>query len=169
MNLPATLSRPLVNNAARIFSLPAKLLPFTAQKAVLNSILHTLFAEALADGDFEFLEGHWLKLEIRDLSQTWYFTSSGEKLKIQKFWPTSDVLFSANLNDLVLIAARKADPDTLFFQRRLRIEGNTELGLEIKNLIDSIDLETLPGLLNRLMNQCADMIQQVELDEQRPC
>ncbi|MEZ5482089.1 MAG: SCP2 sterol-binding domain-containing protein [Porticoccaceae bacterium] len=74
--------------------------------------------------------------------------------------------FSANLNDLVLIAARKADPDTLFFQRRLRIEGDTELGLEIKNLIDGIDLNALPLLLNKLMGQCAEMIHQVELEQQ---
>ena len=43
-----------------------------------------------------------------------------------------DVSFSGNANDLVLIAARKEDPDTLFFQRRLRIEGDTELGLYVK-------------------------------------
>jgi predicted lipid carrier protein YhbT len=33
-----------------------------------------------------------------------------------------------------MIAARKQDPDTLFFQRRLVIEGDTELGLYVKNL-----------------------------------
>ena len=62
--LPMVLARPLVNNAARMFSLPAKLVPFTAHKAVLDHVLHTLFAEALADGDFEFLEGYWLELEV---------------------------------------------------------------------------------------------------------
>jgi predicted lipid carrier protein YhbT len=34
---------------------------------------------------------------------------------------------------------REEDPDTLFFARRLTIEGDTELGLVAKNLLDGID------------------------------
>ncbi len=60
---------------------------------------------------------------------------------------------------MVLIAARKEDPDTLFFQRRLRIEGDTELGLEVKNLMDSIDLELLPAPVKFVLQQSADFIQ----------
>ncbi|STL79926.1 sterol-binding protein [Escherichia coli] len=44
----------------------------------------------------------------------------------------ADVSFSADASDLLMIAARKQDPDTLFFQRRLVIEGDTELGLYVK-------------------------------------
>ncbi|MEF1206178.1 ubiquinone anaerobic biosynthesis accessory factor UbiT, partial [Photobacterium damselae] len=69
-----------------------------------------------------------------------------------------DVSFSGECNDLVLIAARKEDPDTLFFQRRLRIEGDTELGLEVKNLMDSIDLESLPAPVQFVLQQSADFI-----------
>ena len=39
---------------------------------------------------------------------------------------------------------RQEDPDTLFFNRRLKIEGDTELGLVVKNLLDSIDWSTVP-------------------------
>ena len=69
-----------------------------------------------------------------------------------------DVSFSGNLNDLVLIAGRKEDPDTLFFQRRLSIEGDTELGLEVKNLMDSVDLDLLPTPLKTLLNQIEKLI-----------
>ncbi|HBI80195.1 MAG TPA: sterol-binding protein, partial [Marinobacter adhaerens] len=37
------------------------------------------------------------------------------------------------------LAERRQDPDQLFFQRRLVIEGDTELGLSLKNLLDSIE------------------------------
>ena len=67
--------------------------------------------------------------------------------------------FAASLNDLILIAGRKEDPDSLFFQRRLRIEGDTELGLELKNLLDSIDLDLLPGLLKRALCDLATFVQ----------
>ena len=69
-----------------------------------------------------------------------------------------DVSFSANGDDLLLIAGRKEDPDTLFFQRRLKIEGDTELGLEVKNLIDAIELEHLPSLVHKGVNSCANFL-----------
>jgi len=34
---------------------------------------------------------------------------------------------------------REEDPDTLFFKRKLQIEGDTELGLITKNLLDSVE------------------------------
>ena len=35
------------------------------------------------------------------------------------------------------------DPDTLFFSRRLLMEGETDLGLLVKNTLDAIDWEAL--------------------------
>ena len=80
-----------------------------------------------------------------------------------------DVSFEAQLNDLILIAGRKEDPDSLFFQRRLRIEGDTELGLEVKNLMDSIDLDVLPGLLKHGLTELASFIQRgLQLTQAQP-
>jgi hypothetical protein len=41
---------------------------------------------------------------------------------------------------LCAAGARQQDPDTLFFSRRLAMEGDTELGLLVKNTIDAIEL-----------------------------
>jgi predicted lipid carrier protein YhbT len=38
---------------------------------------------------------------------------------------------------------RKEDPDTLFFSRRLLMEGDTELGLLVKNTLDAMELPPL--------------------------
>ncbi|MGB7997639.1 MAG: SCP2 sterol-binding domain-containing protein, partial [Photobacterium halotolerans] len=51
--------------------------------------------------------------------------------------------------------ARKVDPDTLFFQRRLTMQGDTELGLAVKNLLDSLDLDSLPKSLHWLLTKAA--------------
>ena len=59
---------------------------------------------------------------------------------------------------MILIAARKEDPDTLFFQRRLRIEGDTELGLYVKNLMDAIDLDAMPKPLRFGLLQLAEFV-----------
>ena len=49
--------------------------------------------------------------------------------------------------DFVALALRREDPDTLFFQRRLVVEGETETGLHLKNLLDGWEYD-LPAHLN---------------------
>ena len=55
------------------------------------------------------------------------------------------------------ISQRGEDPDTLFFSRRLVMEGDTELGLLVKNTLDALDMDVLkPGkVLRTLLNQAA--------------
>ncbi|OTA17926.1 sterol carrier protein, SCP [Xenorhabdus vietnamensis] len=66
--------------------------------------------------------------------------------------------FREAFNDFILIAACKEDPDTLLFQRRLWIERNTELGLHVKNLMDSIELESMPSILRFGLLRLAEFI-----------
>ncbi|MCG3730030.1 ubiquinone anaerobic biosynthesis accessory factor UbiT [Vibrio cincinnatiensis] len=148
----------LVQNAASILRSPIHLLPKSVQKKVLLDGLKMVFHEALVDGDFEFLNDKWLKVEIRDLDLHWYISYQQDRLLVADVPQQEDVSFSGNLNDLILIAGRKEDPDTLFFQRRLSIEGDTELGLEVKNLMDSVDLQQLPQALQILLQQLADFV-----------
>ncbi|WP_394145486.1 ubiquinone anaerobic biosynthesis accessory factor UbiT [Vibrio atypicus] len=149
----------LVQNAASILRSPVHLLPQSVQKKALLEGLKTVFKEALEDGDFEFLEDKWLKVEVKDMHLSWYISYEDDRLVVADKPMQEDVAFRGNLNDLVLIAGRKEDPDTLFFQRRLSIEGDTELGLEVKNLMDSVDLQSLPKPLQTLLNQLADFVQ----------
>lgn len=55
--------------------------------------------------------------------------------------------------DYYRLARRLEDPDTLFFSRRLTIDGDTELGLLVKNLLDAIDWTHLPGPLGPLLER----------------
>lgn len=48
---------------------------------------------------------------------------------------------AGRLDDLVALARRDEDPDTLFFQRRLMLEGDTATGLLLKNLLDALDFD----------------------------
>ncbi len=148
----------LVQNAASILRSPIHLLPQNVQKKALLDAMGLVFREALQDGDFEFLEGKWLKVEVKDMELRWFISYQNDKLVVADKPVAEDVSFSGNLNDLVLIAGRKEDPDTLFFQRRLSIEGDTELGLEVKNLMDSVDLQQLPKALQILLHQLADFV-----------
>ncbi len=56
-----------------------------------------------------------------------------------------DLSFRANLSAFMQMVARQEDPDTLFFNRELSIEGDTELGLVVKNMLDAIEWPQLPS------------------------
>lgn len=58
-----------------------------------------------------------------------------------------DLAFRANLSAFLQLLTRQEDPDTLFFNRTLSIEGDTELGLVIKNMLDALEWPTLRGVL----------------------
>jgi predicted lipid carrier protein YhbT len=45
------------------------------------------------------------------------------------------------VEDYWQLATRREDPDTLFFSRRLCIEGDTETGVHVKNLLDALDYD----------------------------
>ena len=154
----AQLRKHMVQHGPALIRVPATLTPFAIQKKIMLEGLAMVFKEALEDGDFEFLEERWLKVEVRDLGLRWFISYQDEQLIVSEHVEHEDVSFSGDCNDLVLIAARKEDPDTLFFQRRLRIEGDTELGLEVKNLMDSIDLDSLPAPVKYVLQQSADFI-----------
>lgn len=55
--------------------------------------------------------------------------------------PPWDVRIRGAFDDFWLMATRAEDPDTLFFNRRLAIEGDTETGLAIKNLLDALEYD----------------------------
>ena len=112
----------LVRQGPSLLRIPLKFTPFALQRQLLQQVLSWQFRQALADGDLEFLESRWLKIEVRDLALQWFMTVENDKLVVSQH-AEADVSFSGDANDLILIAARKQDPDTLFFQRRLQIEG----------------------------------------------
>jgi predicted lipid carrier protein YhbT len=50
-----------------------------------------------------------------------------------------DLQFTARLSAFLQMVSRQEDPDTLFFNRSLSIEGDTELGLRVKNMLDALE------------------------------
>jgi len=147
-----------VNQGPRLLRLPVQLTPFALKKILLQQLLNTQFRHALAEGELDFLEGRWLGIDIHDIALRWAVTLENDRLQINDR-EDADVWFRGTANDLLLIAARKRDPDTLFFQRRLIIEGDTELGLEVKNLMDAIELENMPAPLRIGLMQLADFVE----------
>ena len=120
--------------------------PAILQQAVASAVMQQLFTEELVEGDFEFLEGRCIKLEIEDIDLRWYLSCHRQRLRVRT-WGREDAAICGKLDAFILLAGRREDPDSLFFQRRLVIEGDTELGLEMKNLLDTLDTDRLPAPL----------------------
>lgn len=157
----------LVHFGPSMMSVPVKLAPFALKRQVLEQVLSWQFRQALADGELEFLEGRWLSIHVRDIGLLWYTSVVDGRLVVSQ-QADADVSFSADASDLLMIAARKQDPDTLFFQRRLVIEGDTELGLYVKNLMDAIELEQMPKALRVMLLQLADFVEAGLKSPQKP-
>lgn len=148
----------LVKMAPSLLRIPTEMIPFPLKKQVIERLLHLQFHQALAEGELDFLEGRWLRIDVRDLGLRWFTSVKENTLTVQSS-AEADVTFSADANDLLLIAAGRQDPDTLFFQRRLTIEGDTELGLYVKNAMDAIELDTMPKPLRMALLQWANFVE----------
>ena len=157
----------LVHFGPSLMSVPVKLAPFALKRQVLEQVLSWQFRQALAEGELEFLEGRWLSIHVRDIGLLWHTSVVDGRLVVSQ-QADADVSFSADASDLLMIAARKQDPDTLFFQRRLVIEGDTELGLYVKNLMDAIELEQMPKALRVMLLQLADFVEAGLKSPQKP-
>lgn len=91
----------------------------------------------------DYMEGKRLQLTIKDTGNCWKFIIRNNRLLDEKKSNTvADVHIQGDLKTFLLLATGNEDPDSLFFSRHLSIEGNTEDGLYIKNLIDAMDFDT---------------------------
>ena len=144
----------LLNNLPRYALQPLIHSPFLIQRLALQVVFRQVFRESIADDEFEFLRNKVLKVEIKDMKLCWYFSFNGKQITVHRHtdW---DVCISGEFHEFLLLATRQEDPDTLFFQRRLQIDGDTELGLELKNVLDSLELNFLnsPFPLRTILNQ----------------
>lgn len=127
-------------------------LPTTPPSLAFSLAANQLLWPTLKELDWQPLAGRRYAVHIKDVGLKLRFT-----LGPRGFSPdsgTPEITFIATANDFLLLLSRREDPDTLFFSRRLVSEGDTELGLTVKNLLDALDpeavLRRLPVPLERI-------------------
>ena len=116
---------------ARLPQLPPTLGLTTALNLALDRILPR---EALQP-----LTGKLVCLRVTDGGLTLLFTLTEMGFRPAVSSSKPDLLISATTRDFIALALREEDPDTLFFSRRLLMEGDTDLGLLVKNTLDAVD------------------------------
>lgn len=151
--LPALPDLATLQNAAR--RLPSFVLPPAVARIVarlpqqpptlaLTVALNLALGRILPREDLAPLNGRRLRLRVLDAGLTLDF-GLGEKgfRTLPASAARPDLTLSATVRDFIALAAREEDADTLFFSRRLVMEGDTDLGLLVKNTLDAVDWEAV--------------------------
>jgi predicted lipid carrier protein YhbT len=128
--------------------IPLRIALGVAPERLLTPLIAALFTQLMRGqplaGRLTTLAGKRISIVISDLPCELRFRitagglASGWSQPVQPAW---DVRIRGVFDDFWLMATRAEDPDTLFFQRRLAIEGDTETGLVLKNLLDALEYD----------------------------
>lgn len=120
-------------------------LPQQPPTLALTTLLNAALGRVLPRDALEPLTGRHLCLRVTDAGLSLDF-SLGER-GFQRASPRAkpDLVLAACARDYLALALREEDADSLFFSRRLIMEGDTELGLLVKNTLDAVDWDALPG------------------------
>jgi len=147
-----------LNSAQSAPLLPARLaglvsrLPQWPPSAALCAGLNLLFLPTLDPDTKQRLMGRIVSIQISDAGLDGRISlSSIGFLPVLRAAP--EVTIRACAWDFYRLARRLEDPDTLFFSRRLTIDGDTELGLLVKNTLDAIDWSHMPGPLGAAIDR----------------
>ena len=133
--LPLLLPQPVGALLSRLPAYPGSLL--------FVSALNVALRQQLAADVTAMLVGKKLRLRVTDAQWAFDFEWRKDRFSATQNTGDADLTISASAYDFVLLARRLEDPDTLFFSRRLSMEGDTELGLLVKNTLDAIELPIL--------------------------
>lgn len=149
--------------APRAYVIPAPLaralsiLPTFPQQFAFVTGLNLLLLRHLPEDVLAALERKRLRIMVRDAGLAFDFEFARGRFSARSDHEPPDLCITANAYDFLLLTQKKVDPDTLFFSQRLAMEGDTELGVLVKNTLDAIELPVLDpamfspsGLLARL-------------------
>ena len=134
---------------------PMNIIPEKVQQTLLSTVLSKVLTQALANEELAFLQNNWLHIDITDVPFHFYISvNENNKLLLQKqLDQEANVRFAGDSQSMLQLMSRNIDPDTLFFQRKLLVTGDTELGLEIKNFLDDMDLSQLPNFIQSALQK----------------
>ncbi|WP_229633580.1 ubiquinone anaerobic biosynthesis accessory factor UbiT [Duganella qianjiadongensis] len=104
--------------------------------AALNLVLRPQLPDDVRNS----LLGRHLRVRVSDAGVAFDFSWNGASFTARRHDGVPDLEIGACVADMVALARRQQDPDTLFFARRLTMEGDTELGLLVKNTLDAMEV-----------------------------
>jgi len=139
------------------FAPPLRALPQPLLHWGTERLIDHVLAGPLAAGALDDLAGRRLGVEVTDLELRWVVAIGKRRVEVLGPDTVAESTVRGHVTDLLLLASRLEDADTLFFQRRLQLTGDTELGLAVRNLLDQLPWETIPLGLRIVLNRGAQL------------
>jgi predicted lipid carrier protein YhbT len=102
-----------------------------------------VFRSELLEGELDFLQGRIVQIKVTDLGLDYNLTLKNGVIS-EASGRKNDLAIAGSVYDYLLLISGKEDPDTLFFQRHLVMDGDTGLGVHLKNMLSAVEIEQLP-------------------------
>lgn len=123
---------------------PLRLIPDALLLRGTERLIALVLAGPLEAGALDDLDGRRLGVEATDLELRWVVEIGDRRITVLARGAEAESTVRGTATDLLLLASRLEDADTLFFQRRLQLTGDVDLGLNVRNLLDQLPWETIP-------------------------
>lgn len=140
-----------------VLARPLRWLPQRVHAGGLSMVLNHLLADALAQGDLDFLRDKVVGIEVNDLGIGYRLHLGADGFQVAPRSREADVRFSGDAYTFLLLATQREDADSLFFQRLLRIQGDTATGLHLKNFLDALGELPLPRPAREALERFTDL------------
>jgi predicted lipid carrier protein YhbT len=98
------------------------------------------------------LEGQAVRISIVDAGFEFAFRVERGRCRATGLQHPPALRVAATALDFAAIAAGSVDADTLFFQRRLELDGDVELATMVRNALDAVEFPRLRGLLRSVLD-----------------
>jgi O2-independent ubiquinone biosynthesis accessory factor UbiT len=120
---------------------PVSLVPGPVQAVTLSIIINRLLRGQTLRMRLGEVNGKTVTIRIPDIPWEMHFLIRDRHIRAMAETVESDVTISGNMDSFLDLLSRREDPDALFFQRRLNMEGDTKTGVHVKNLLDSLEYD----------------------------
>jgi predicted lipid carrier protein YhbT len=139
----------------QVLAAPLRLVPASVMGRGSQVVVDAVLAEPLASGSLDHLDGRRVAVEVTDLEIRWVVAIRERRAMVLEPGAKAEATVRGSATDLLLLASRHEDADTLFFQRRLQLTGDVELGLTVRNLLDQLAWESLPVAMRMALDRGA--------------
>jgi predicted lipid carrier protein YhbT len=129
----------------------ASRLPRHSSAVAFATVLNLTLRRKFPPDVLERLEGHAFSIAVDDAGFEIAFLVRHGRFVATRTPQEPLLRFRASAWDYAQLVAQNADPDTLFFNRRLLMEGDTEIALLVKNTLDTIEIPRTRRVLKRLL------------------
>ena len=106
--------------------------------AVFAKVLNAILRRDLPQDVYLQLIGRHVEIAVSDWGVRFRVGVSSERFTSLPQNAVADLSITATARDFALLASGDEDADTLYFDRRVVVEGDTELALLIKNTLDAL-------------------------------